>query len=199
VIKVIVFAVIGLVIGLGGGSGVAVMRAKKALAAAHDSTAKSDSTRLGEKKGGEETKPSGDQGEERPTVAAHAPDSAIAPAPVAALPQPKHDSTAAAATPATHAPGAVPSAVPTVAVAKPPAADTARASAAPVPGRIAKIFAAMSAKDAARVLQQMDDLDVQTVLAGLNERQAAAILAGFPAERAAAISRASLRGKKGAS
>jgi hypothetical protein len=45
----------------------------------------------------------------------------------------------------------------------------------------------------------MDDADVQTVLSGLNDRQAAAILAGFPAERAAAISRATLRGKKGAS
>jgi hypothetical protein len=44
VIKVIVFAVIGLVLGLGGGSGVAVMRAKKVAAAAHDSTAKADST-----------------------------------------------------------------------------------------------------------------------------------------------------------
>jgi len=174
VIKVIVFAFIGLVLGLGGGSGFAVMKAKKTLAAVHDGTVKPDSTG-GAKKSGEKAEPNG---EEHEAVASHAKDSTTT------IPQ---------------APAVAPP-TPTVAAGKPAATtDTGKANPAPVPGRIAKIFAAMSPKDAARVLQQMDDTDVQTVLSGLNERQAAAILSGFPAERAAAISRASLRGKKGAS
>lgn len=174
-IRVIVFAVIGLVLGLGGGSGVAVMRAKKTAVPTADSTARKDSA-------GSEEKP------DSSAALAHA-----EPA--------RHDSVTAAPPVAPHVPAAAQAAsgpTPTNAAPKPAAADTSR-SGAQAPGRIAKIFAAMSAKDAARVLQQLDDADVQTVLGGLNDKQAAAILSGFPPERAAAISRAALRGKKGTS
>jgi hypothetical protein len=183
VIKVIVFAGIGLVLGLGGGSGVAIMKAKKQLAAAaQDSIMKKDSLALAAKEKADSAKAG--EGEHQPTVAA--------------IPAPglKHDSTAASA------PNAMASdehaAVPGSTKSAPALPDTAKTLAS-VPGRIAKIFAAMSAKDAARVLQQMDDADIQTVLAGLNDKQAAAILAGFPVDRAAAISKAAIRGKKGAS
>jgi len=207
--KVIVFAVIGLIIGLGGGSGVAVMRAKKAAVVAHDSTAKKDSTVAGEKESGE--------GAKAPTVegAEHAVSPAVTPTPdsaaaVAHAPIPKADS---AVSPATAAPAVAHGPAPALPTApkvnlssatttlpvKPATVDSARKGQAPAPGRISKIFGAMAAKDAARVLEQMDDADVQTVLGGLNDRQAAAILAGFPPARAAAISRAAIRGKKGAS
>ena len=197
-IKVIIFAVIGLVVGLGGGSGFSVMKAKKAAAAAHDSTAKGDSTLAEHKSSGEghETPKAGEGKEHASSTDVSSADSAAVTSHVA---EPKHE---AAAAPAAGGHEPAPNAVkPVVAppsaatVAKAPAADSSKAS---TPGRIAKIFAAMSAKDAARVLEKLDDSDVQTVLSGLNDKQAAAILSGFPAERAAAISRAAIRGKKGA-
>jgi cytoskeletal protein RodZ len=195
--KLIVFAVIGLVVGIGGGSGVAVMRAKKTIAAAADSTAKKDSASVGEKKPGDADKPPKTEGTE-PTAAPKV-DSTTTVAQVAPA---KHDSVAATPSVAPHAPTvapALPVPATAIAAARPAGVDTGRAGTPPSPGRIAKIFGAMSSKDAARVLQQLDDSDVQTVLSGLNDKQAAAILAGFPPERAASISRAALRGKKGAS
>jgi hypothetical protein len=203
--KVIVFAIIGLVIGLGGGSGVAVMRAKKAVVVVQDSTAKKDSTSAG-KQPGEAAKPEAGEGGDHAvspvTTPAPATDSAAGPAHAAPA---KTDSVATAAVAHPPAPALptvpkpiVPAAT-TAAAGKPAAGDTARPTAIPTTGRISKIFGAMSSKDAARVLEQMDDADVQTVLGGLNDRQAAAILAGFPPARAAAISRAAIRGKKGAS
>jgi len=180
VIKLIVFAVIGLIIGLGGGSGVAVMRARKTVVAVRDSAVAKDSTADGEKEPGAKSThaPEGEQHAAAPkdsepvvrTIAATADSAAVvksAPAPTVANPR----------------------------VTK-PVPDTGRSAQPPAPGRISKIFAAMSPKDASRVLEQLDDSDVQAVLAGLNDKQAAAILSGFPPARAAAISRAALRGKK---
>jgi hypothetical protein len=181
VIKLIVFAVIGLVIGLGGGTGVAVMRAKKTVVTLSDSTAKKDSTADGEKEP-EEKRTRAPEGEEH-----------------VAAPVAKDSEPVARAVP-TPPDSAVVKPVPVPAVAHAPVTkpvpDTGRGAQAPAPGRISKIFAAMSAKDASRVLEQLEDSDVQTVLTGLNDKQAAAILSGFPPARAAAISRAALRGKK---
>lgn len=59
--------------------------------------------------------------------------------------------------------------------------------------KIAKVFGAMQARDAARVLEQMDDVDVRTILSSLNNKQQAAILGTFPTQRAATIMRATLR------
>lgn len=194
-IRVIVFAVIGLVLGLGGGSGFAVMRAKKAVAAAVDGEEKKDSAKDGDEKHGGDAKAPTPEGAEHARSATADSSSSVAHA------EPKRDSATATPSTTAHTPaGAQVSATsaPATSGAKASATDTSRAG-APAPGRIAKIFAAMSAKDAARVLQQLDDADVQTVLGGLNDKQAAAILSGFPPERAAAISRAVLRGKKGAS
>jgi hypothetical protein len=197
--KVIVFAVIGLLLGLGGGSGVAIVKAKKTMAAAADSMAKKDSALVLAKAAGEGAK-AGEGAEGTPTAApvldsatraAHAP--AVTRDSLTMMPNGEHAAGAGG--------GPTPAALPSPAAAgasKAAAGDTSRTATAAA-GRIAKIFAAMSAKDAARVLLQLDDADIQTVLAGLNDKQAAAILAGFPPERAAAISRAAIRGKKGAS
>lgn len=98
-----------------------------------------------------------------------------------------------------------------VALPAPPPADTAgpaAAEAAPADpegagdgaetriqqDRLAKLFAAMPAKDAARVLEQMDDAEIETVLSYLRDRQAAAILGSLPTERAAGIGRSVLAG-----
>jgi hypothetical protein len=176
VIRLIVFAVIGLVLGLGGGSGFAVMRAKKTIPTAADSTANRDSASARTA----HSESTSTVGGERAHVADAPVDSSALPVAGATKQESAAAPTSAGAT-------------------KAGLGDSARTDVPSAPGRIAKIFAAMSAKDAARVLQQLDDADVQTVLGGLNDRQAAAILAGFPPERAAAISRAVMRGKKGAS
>ena len=190
-IKVIIFAVVGLVLGLGGGSGFAVMRAKKAAAAAHDSVAvKGDSATKHEREG----EPRAEPGGEHTAVAAAPADSSTQLAHAA----PKPDSVATTAAVPTHGGPAAAShgpSVPSAPVVAPKVPVTDAAKEPSAPGRISKIFAAMSAKDAAKVLQQMDDTDVQTVLSGLNDKQAAAILAGFTPERAAAISKAQLRRK----
>jgi hypothetical protein len=136
VIRVIVFAVIGLVIGLGGGSGVAVMKAKKALAASHDSTAKADSTKhnaaVAEKGHEDEAKPAAP---ELPTVVAH---TDAAPTAAAQVPATKHDSVV----------------TPPVAVVKPPAVDTTHGASPAVPGRIAKIFGAKRCSRASTIVRQ---------------------------------------------
>lgn len=54
--------------------------------------------------------------------------------------------------------------------------------------RLAKIFSAMSPRDAAKVLEQMSDGDVRAILALMGDRQAAAVLTALPAARAAVIS-----------
>lgn len=211
-IRVIVFAVVGLVLGLGGGSGFAVMNAKKAVVASEARSAKHDSTDSADsdKDKGEHK----DEGEDRPTRDRDGSDragessaqsvAAADPTPTPHTVPPNADTVAIAPSVVPHGPSLptkpAASALPKTGVAATGAsADSARAAASPVTGRISKIFGAMSAKEAARVLEQMDDADVQTVLGGLNDRQAAAILAGFPPARAAAISRAAIRGRKGAS
>jgi hypothetical protein len=59
--------------------------------------------------------------------------------------------------------------------------------------RLAKIFAAMSAKDAAKVMEQMPDGDVRSILSLMNDRSAAALLAQFTPARAAAITKGAIR------
>ena len=59
--------------------------------------------------------------------------------------------------------------------------------------RLAKIFAAMSAKDAAKVMEQMPDADVRSILSMMSDRVAAAVLSQFSAARAATITKGSAR------
>ncbi|MCC6928905.1 MAG: hypothetical protein IT359_07955 [Gemmatimonadaceae bacterium] len=222
-IKVILFAVIGLVIGLGGGSAVSVMKAKKAYAAdvahkakvvadslakaeeqgakhvartdgasdttAHDSTATDSS--VAEAEGGK-----GAEGHEAPAkdVASSHGDKAAAPAsdaePAAAAKPPKTYSRAVKTVEANGVPRDKP-----LVVTRPslPPKPMAAATVPPGAAKLAKIFAAMPAKDAAKVLEQLDDSEVQSVISTLSEKQAAAVIQNFPPERAAKITKAVLR------
>ena len=63
--------------------------------------------------------------------------------------------------------------------------------------KLAKIFGAMKAVDAAAVLAEMTDEEVEAVLGQMNDRTAAPILVNFPADRAAKLSREVLRGRGG--
>ncbi|HYV99728.1 MAG TPA: hypothetical protein VE967_19870 [Gemmatimonadaceae bacterium] len=58
--------------------------------------------------------------------------------------------------------------------------------------RITRVFAAMSARDAAKVLERMSDQDIMTILGGMTERRAAEVLGLLPAERSATIARSVL-------
>ncbi len=65
------------------------------------------------------------------------------------------------------------------------------------PARLAKIFGAMQARDAAAVLEKLDDGEVRAILHHLSDRKAAEILGAFSPERAAALSRAVLLARSG--
>ncbi len=69
---------------------------------------------------------------------------------------------------------------------------TASAFSSPESGgsiRLAKIFGAMKAPDAAKVLQNLEDEEVGAILSHLTDRKAAEILGNFEPARAAALSR----------
>ena len=222
-IRLILIAVIGLLVGVGGGSAVSVMKAKKAFAAqvalhakvVADSLEKShvdgqpqvaatthgaDSSAVGDSTGAGAT-PTPAQGatHETPSVNGH---SAV----VVVGSQPSHDSVDA--TPhATPPPPKIYSRATQVVEsngspsARPRAAGVPALAPKPIPTaspsagvvKVAKIFAAMAPKDAAKVLEQLDDSEVQSVVASLAEKQAAAILQHFPPPRAALISKGVLR------
>ncbi len=59
--------------------------------------------------------------------------------------------------------------------------------------KLARIFSAMQATDAAAVLGHLSDSDVMEIITQLGTRQAAAIIASLPEQRAARISRLLLR------
>lgn len=99
------------------------------------------------------------------------------------------------------APGAAGASAP--AAAANPAVKRASGPAAPVdvpPGerRVSRVFASMAPREAAKVLEQMSDADVAIILGNLQEKKVAAILAQLPAPRVASISRGVLRPAPGA-
>jgi hypothetical protein len=61
--------------------------------------------------------------------------------------------------------------------------------------RLAKVFTAMEAKQAAKVLQHMEDADVQIILGYVGPRQAASIMAELPPERVATLSKLAMQSK----
>jgi MgtE-like protein len=83
--------------------------------------------------------------------------------------------------------------VPVKLVVKPIPAAARPVSDSLIGRRLAQVFGAMQAKDAARVLEQMDDTDVRAILGSLSSKQQAAILGSFPTQRAASILQATLR------
>jgi hypothetical protein len=192
--KLIVPLVIGLLMGISGGGFFAVYQASSTHA-----TAITEAKKHGIKPAADSTHATGDS-TATPDSAAHgevAHDSAAAGS---------HDAAPATAAPvadASHAPAAqaVPPAKPTV---TPVAAATPAADAAPTDAetqthqrRLAKIFATMSAKDAAKVLTQMSDADVGVILNLLGASQAAAIMTSLPPQRAALLSQMPARRRGG--
>jgi hypothetical protein len=217
--KLIVLAVIGLLVGMGGGSAVAVMNAKKAFAAdvAHKASLVADSLAQAEEQGAKHVASAGhgaDSTAEAPSAAGDSaaaegqaaegassghgtapskePAHEAAPAPAAAKP-PKTYNRAVQTVESNGTPGTVPGTATRPTPPARPLVTSARPTPAPGVEKVAKIFAAMPAKDAAMVLEQLDDVEVQSVISTLSEKQAAAILRNFPPARAATISKAVLR------
>jgi hypothetical protein len=168
--RIVLFAVAGLVVGLGGGTGYAMLAKPAPVAAALDSAADS----LAADPLAADSLAHGDL-----AVAAAAGDtSAVAGAHMLAI-----DSTyrgpgaAGQVLPAAQRTGAGPTSSPIAA-----APDTTTL-------RLARIFGSMKPAEAAAVLSKLDDADVEAVLFQLTDRKAAAILANFPGERAAKLTR----------
>jgi hypothetical protein len=128
----------------------------------------------------------------RDSVHAHAADSASRPAPDVHedTTAGSHDSVTAsqAAPPPAHAAPVIP---PPAQTPPPVTPVNARAGLA-ADGRLAKLFAAMPAKDAARVLDQMSDADIVAILSGMTDKRAGEILALLPPTRSAAVTRLAL-------
>jgi hypothetical protein len=181
----IIVGAIGLVAGIGSGTGVAFVMKPDAVpaadsVAAHDSVSPPDSTVVHHAPAAVVSADSGTTEPARAGVSA--PDSHDAPA-TPATPTSPH--AAAAATPDSgHA----------------VVAETENAPADSLQGtrlrRLSRIFAAMTPRDAAKVLQQLDDADVVSIVGSLTEKQAAAVLMAMAPERAAIISRGTLRPKR---
>jgi len=205
-IKLILFAVVGLLVGIGGGSAVSVMNAKKVYAAEVSRRASivADSIAKAEEEGAKHVAATADHPDSTSAHDSVATDAQVAdagaahgpaaptthtPRPVVAKPSSGYNR-AVQTVESNGAPGTVPK---TVTRPTPPAKPVATATSAPGAAKVAKIFAAMPAKDAATVLEQLDDAEVQSVISTLNEKQAAAILRNMPPERAALISKAVLR------
>jgi Uncharacterized conserved protein len=169
------------VISAGASTGAKVMMTKPSHAAAADSTKIGVDTTATDSAARSHEKPAADTARKQP---APAPRVAIPAestgAPVATPPKAK---TAAAAmkTPATPAPAVAP-----------PAADSVVGASE---RRLAKVFTAMEAKQAAKVLQHMEDGDVQIILGYVGPRQAASILAELPPERVATLSKRAMQVK----
>jgi hypothetical protein len=208
-IKLIIFLVLGLAVGIGGGTAASVMKARKAFAAFEagkakavaDSIAKDAEHPKGDVATSEHGDPAADSAKVDSATAHAAPETPKKGAPgatkahVAATPP--------AGTPATPRPSGTSKAVETVVaggntdrprLAALPPKPAAAAIGATQTEKVAKIFAAMPAKDAAKVLEQLDDTDVQSILNDLSAKQAAGILQFLPPARAASISKLVLRG-----
>jgi hypothetical protein len=185
-LKRILFFVLAFGVALGGATGLVVMRAKRAAAAA--TPAVPDSTHTGR-----DSSAATDSSAKR-ALAAAAKDSA--PVPLAAA-LPPRDSVRPVASKVSRTADSVVAPAPTTPVVPGAPAAARPAPIAPVTailagGRLSKIFGAMSARDAAKVLEQMDDADIKEILGRLNDKKAAEILALIPAPRAAIISKAAL-------
>jgi hypothetical protein len=182
--RIVLFAVAGLLAGVGGGAGVAIVTAKPAPVAASDSAAVDSMNAAQHAPAAHDSMPV----TEDTTHTAKAADTAHV-----TTKTPPHDSAPASIKQQNSSAGR--DSVKAVATS-PEAAPNAVSQAgrdALVPVRIGRIFAAMPARDAARVMEQLDDNDVRRILSALSEKQAAAIMALMPAARAAAISKATLK------
>lgn len=212
-IRLIIIVVVGLIAGVGGGTGLAVVRARQSWSAdsatrrilaeslaVHNDSAAADSTAPHLEPDSTDVASSvkgvtaGDS--------AHAPAAALSTQDSTTAPRKAGESSVAHIA---RPPGGKRSDSASTPIALPPkpltvahADGAAPAGAEPAPTvmptrKIARIFAAMPPKEASKVLEQLDDSDVRTILSSLNEKQAATILSNFPPQRAASISKAAMR------
>ena len=219
-IRMILFVVVGLLAGLGAGTGIAVLKAKSAFASESARRAKIVADSLEEHANADAKKGTGEKAVHAAPADSATPTEATAPTisePVTAKPSAQatevaHRASRKTAPTETVTPGAgqaepnataaagggerVPAASVPAPVHAPVTSAASKSEDGAQPKRISKIFAAMPPKDAAKVLTQMDDADVHLILGALGDKQAAAILQNFPAERAAAISKKAMRGSR---
>ena len=186
--KPVLAFIVTFVVGTAAATGAKVMTTKAGSAVKPDSTrvdsagAAKDSTKAEH----------GDTAGVAPAAAVHAPADTM---PRAAVPAtPKKDSTV-------HAPDAKSVVAAAKAVGVEPPKKTSAAAKAMTDSivdaserRIAKVFTAMDAKQAAKVLEHMTDADVQVILGYVGPKQAAAIMVQLPPERAAKLGKAAMLG-----
>lgn len=180
--KLVIFGVAGLVVGLAAGTGGRIATAKAAPATPaesvrHEASADSAGGPAGAKDAaGHGAVP--DSG-----AARTAPAPSVTAVADSALEAPAHAARTTPAAPATAA-GQLPA-------AEPKALRTAAAGATPPRSwqPLAKIFANMKPDEAVEVLQLLSDDEVEAVLRVTNVRTAAALLSKLPPERAAALGR----------
>jgi flagellar motility protein MotE (MotC chaperone) len=207
-IKLIVMAVIGLLLGVAGGTGAIVMKHKKDAAAIVAAEAKGPKGAAKETKAGE----AGDSSEKAKPAEGEAPNEATPAKPLpkelppgegtapehAAKPEEKKDGEVAVAKPEEKPehPATEPAAEPLA----PKGTEVRPASSRPASGadaadraasykQLARIFGNMKATDAVKVMGLMTDDEVDGVIRQFAPRQAADLLANFPKERAATLSR----------
>lgn len=213
--KLVIFAILGLLIGVGGGAAMSVMKAKKAFAAYDAKRAKvvADSIELGIRHTATDSGHVTADSTHATPDSAHAPVVASTGAPAAdhgapapaTKPADAHAAPAAEAKHETPAPAGRQRATATVEAhggttprGKPsvprPVPTLPAPVAAPGSDKMGKIFGAMPAKDAAKVLEQLSDSEVHDILRALTDKQAAGILQFLPPARAASISKLALKG-----
>ena len=204
--KPVLFAILGLVLGLGGGAAMAVMKARTSFAeydarrakvvadsielAAHPA-APGDSAQVaaaGDSAHAADAPAADGAGDtpHGPTSPADVPNATSTPAGESReSPPARHRAVATVESHGgTRPTGRLPLPKPIVPVA----------TASPGADKVARIFGAMQPKEAAKVLEQLTDSEVHDILSSLNEKQAAALLQAMPAPRAAAISKLALKG-----
>jgi len=193
--KPVLLGVAGLLLGLGGGTGVTMMKNKKLQAQVAGVAA--EAADKAEKKPhaaapGDSTHAADSSHAASPadTTTAHAepeagiPSAALAPAKpadAASAPEPKAPVAASTAAPAMGKGEIRPARAP---AAKPDSAQRAAGF-----KQLARIFGSMKAADAVKVMGLMTDDEVDGVLRSLGPKQAADLMGQFPKERAAALSR----------
>ncbi|MEP7344001.1 MAG: hypothetical protein ABI877_01980 [Gemmatimonadaceae bacterium] len=214
-IRMILFVVVGLLAGLGAGTGFAVMRAKSAFASESARHAKVVADSLAEHAEQIVTKSASEKAAPEATSDSMSQAEPVAGEPIDAKTETTKATKANSTLATSHKPTTPATGVKVEPKVTPPTSGGTHAPVAgadPVtralvtsaaskgedgqPKRISKIFAAMPPKDAAKVLVQMDDADVHLILDALGEKQAAAILQNFPADRLAAFTKAAIRGSR---
>ncbi len=219
--KLVIFAVLGLLLGVGGGSAMTVLKARKGFATFGAQRARivADSIELASNHVGtpDSTVAPDSAGADSMSVAADSAQTVVASSP------PTGRNTAgpsAHAAPAGHAetrasmtrePAADnkdatrPRALATVEAHGGTRPGSAVVPPKPIPGakadtpstgtvKLGKIFGAMPARDAAKVLEQLNDTEVHEILATLPAKLAGGIMQHLPPARAAAVSKLAMKG-----